>query len=302
MIYLVILNYALLASTFTIGKIALMYSKPCFLIGFRMILAGLLLLGYIVIKERSLVIRKDDIFLFMKVALTHVYFAFIPEFWALQFVSSAKTTVIYSVTPFIAALLSYFLYKERLGLKKIIALFIGMASLIPILMTDESLELLTYQVFSISGAELVLLVAASSGCYAWFVVKRLVARGYSMMFINGIAMLTGGILSMITSSVVEGIYPIPVTSWRYFLLGVIGLVLVSNIFFYNVYGFLLKHYSITFLSFAGFLLPVFGSLYGWYFLGEQITWHYCASLVLIVLGLGLFYKEEIQNSLGENTS
>ena len=44
---LIVLCYALLASTFTIAKATLEYAKPFFVIGFRMTVAGSIMLGYL---------------------------------------------------------------------------------------------------------------------------------------------------------------------------------------------------------------------------------------------------------------
>jgi drug/metabolite transporter (DMT)-like permease len=61
-----------------------------------------------------------------------------------------------------------------------------------------------------------------------------------------------------------------------------------------LYAWLFKHYSITLVTSAGFLCPIFGTFYGWFFLGEKITWHYFAALVLVAIGLAIFYKAEIK--------
>ena len=293
MMFLLILNYALIASTWPIAKTALMYAKPFFLVGFRMIIGGIFLLGYLVIFDRSrLIIRKSDVWLFTKVILSHIYVAFMFEFWALQYVSSSKAVVICSSTPFVAAILSYWLLHERFSVRKTIALCIGITSLIPILATHESLETLAGQFLSVSLPEGLLLVSVTSGCYAWFVIKTLITKGYSLLFINGFSMFVGGIMCMLTSFVFEGVSPVPVTAWQPFLFWVLALVCIANIIFFNLYGWLLRYYSITFMTFAGFLTPIFGSFLGWFFLHESITWHYFVSLVLVVVSLTLFYQEE----------
>ena len=46
--------YALFASVFTIGKTALEYTEPLFLVGSRMALAGVIMLVYEGIRQRSL--------------------------------------------------------------------------------------------------------------------------------------------------------------------------------------------------------------------------------------------------------
>ncbi|MFH1461663.1 MAG: DMT family transporter [bacterium] len=293
--FLVVLLYAILASTFTIAKIALGFAKPFFLIGFRMILAGSIMLSFIYFFQKTkFKIKKCDWSLFIKVAVFHIYLAFIPEFWSLQYLTSSKTNLIYSITPFVAAVLSYFLLKEKLSLKKFMGMFIGFLGVIPIFLTQTDTREATMELFSISLPEFVLLIAVFSGAYAWFVVKKLMDKGYSLLMINGVAMFLGGIGALITSVFAEGIATCPIFDFWPFLGWTSLLVLVANIIVYNFYGLLLKRYSITFVTSAGFLCPVFGAFYGSFFLSEKITWHYFLSLAFIILGLFIFYKDEFK--------
>lgn len=291
--FFVILLYALLASTFILAKKALAFSAPCFLIGFRMILAGIFLVGYCFFKDKKHVtIQPKDRWLFFKVALFHVYFAFVPEFWALQYLSALKTNVIYSASPFIAALLGYFLVNEKLSLSKIIGIAIGLLGLVPVLLIASTGAELSMEVWKISLPEVVLFGAVTSCTYAWFLVKKLMDRGYHLGFINGVAMLTGGVLSLITSFAVEGITP-AVSHWSSFIMWVLALICVANLVVYNLYGWLLRKHSLTFITLAGFLCPSFGVLYEWLFMGGVITWHYGVSIAVVALGLYVFNREAL---------
>ncbi len=294
--FLVILLYALLASTFTIAKICLSYAKPFFLIAFRMILAGSLMMGFLYFfKRKSFIIKKDDIWLFLNASIFHIYLAFILEFWSLQYLSSAKTNLIYSATPFVAAFLAYILLSEKLGIKKFIGMLIGFVGLIPILLTQTDIRETAMELFSVSLPEVVLLFAVISGAYAWFIVKRLLDKGYSLLMINGFSMFVGGLFALLTSLWFEGIESSPIFDLWPFLGWTFLLILVANIIVYNFYGWLLKKYSVTFVTSAGFLCPVFGAFYGYFFLSENITWHYFVSFSFICLGLFIFYRQEVAN-------
>lgn len=290
---MIVLLYALLASTFVFAKFALDFASPVFLIGFRMTLAGTLLLGYLVLfKRESLKIKKEDFFPFLRVAFFHIYLAFLAEFWSLQYVSSSKTNLIYSLTPFIAATLSFLIFKERLSFKKILGMLLGICGLCPILfLHQDSIE--GSEWLNISLPEVVLLVAVISASYAWFDIKKLMNKGYSLITINGAAMLVGGIGAFCSSFATEG-FKAPVTNWPEFLKYVFILILLSNVIFYNMYGWLLRRYSITFLTFAGFLCPIFGTFLGWFFRNETISWQYWISLCTIGAALYIFYKEELK--------
>lgn len=284
---LVALLYAILASTFIFAKQALMYAKPFFLIGFRMTLAGCLLLGFACLR-RHLVIRREDWWLFFRVALFHIYFSFILEFWALQYLSALKTTLIYSTTPFIAALLSYVLLKERLGRGKAVGIAVGLCGMVPIFMLGGGNA---HELLNITLPDVILFGAVVSGAYAWFLVKQLMNKGYSLAVINGVAMLIGGVLSFGTSMLLEST-PY-VYNWPKFLLWVACLIVVANVVVYNFYGWLLHRYSITFLTFAGFLCPSFAMLYDWLLLGGRLQPHYLISIVLVTTGLYIFYRKEL---------
>jgi drug/metabolite transporter (DMT)-like permease len=292
-VFLVVLLYAILALTFTIAKISLEFAKPFFLVGFRMILAGgIMLLFTYFFKRNKFYIKKSDIWLFIKVAIFHIYLVYIPDIWSLQYLSSSKSNLIYSATPFIAALLSYILLKEKLKFKKFLGMLIGLAGLIPILLTQTDIRETGMEFFSVSFPEIVLLIAVISGAYAWFIVKKLLDKGYSLLMINGFSMLLGGFWALITAFFVEGINKNSIFDFWPFLGWTLLLIFVANIVFYNFYGWLLKRYSITFVTSAGFLSPVFGAFYGYFFLSETISWHYYVSLIAIIIGLFVFYREE----------
>lgn len=292
MIFVVIL-YAVLASTFIFAKKAVTLANPCFLVAVRMLLAGAFILGFYALFHRKyLKIKRADWGLFIIVSFFHIYLVYLLDFWSLQYITALTSTLIYSSTPFIAAILSYFLLKERLTLKKIIGIIVGLGGLVPVIALQVQGQA-SSAFGSISLPEIVLFFAVISGAYAWFLVKKLMDRGYSFGMINGVAMLLGGIMSLVTAGIFEG-FAHPVKDLYPFMGWLFLLILSANIIFYNLYGFLLQRYSITFLTFAGWLSPCFATLYEWLFMGGTITWHYGVSLVLVFIGLYVFYQDELR--------
>lgn len=298
--FLVVLLYIFLALTFVFAKFIVQYASPIFIIASRMLLAGGMLLLYeIFYLKKHLIPHKKDWFLFLQTSLFHIYFSFVLEFWSMQYVSSSKANIIYSTTPFITALLSYILLKEKLSKIKIFGLLMGLGGLMPVLLLSTSNNGLSGEIFHISLPEIVLLFSVSSAAYAWFLVKKLMNKGYSLTLINGIAMFLGGVEALLTSVVVEIANPLwnnqpikLVYDLKPFLFWLFMLIIVANFIVYNLYGWLLRKYSITFLTFAGFLCPIFGAFFGWLFLGEQITWHYFISLIIISIALYIFCLED----------
>ncbi len=307
MILLFIL-YFLFGSAFTFGKIALSYLSPILFIGVRMSLSGLVLLGYIFLKRPSeCYIRPRDWGYFFLIMITNIYCAYNLEFWAMQYISAAKASLLYNLSPFVTALVSHILLHHRLTKKQWIGLMIGCIGLIPILTHQGILEQMSFHFGFISVPEFVMILSVFCAALGWIIMKKLMNRhSYSPVFINGVTMLSGGILSFITSLIFEeqtglivnsnwlvlGLSPL-YSSWLIFVVSTGLLILVANIIGYNIYGYLLSHYSPTFISFAGFTTPLFTALLDWILLGEIVPTAFYFSCVILLGGLYLFYQDEL---------
>jgi len=72
----------------------------------------------------------------------------------------------------------------------------------------------------------------------------------------------------------------------------VSVVFLAEVICYNLYAFLLKRYSATFLAFAGCLYPIFGALLGWFFFHEKITYNFFISVTIVSAALYLYYIAE----------
>lgn len=304
MLLLVFSMYVLFASTFTLAKAVLSYIPPILFIGIRMTIAGILMLLYY--KSYSaypISIRRRDWGLFGQGILFIIFCAYVLEFWALQFIDSGKSSLFFNLSPFITALFSYVIWREKLTKNQLVGMLIGFLGFIPLVYCIPTVNDVTGHCVAFVGLpELILLISVASFAYGWIVMKELVVvRSYSPLLVNGISMLGGGILAFITSLLLEG-RPHLITVGTQTTLqsavkvaGYMGaLILISNVICYNLYGYLLREYTATFLSFAGFTTPFFAVLFGVIFLGETVTWSICITAALVALGLYIFYKDEFK--------
>ncbi len=291
----VFLLYAGFASVFTFAKNTLPATEPYFLIGSRMLLAGFLLISYLAITSpNKLRISKPALLLAALLGFLNIYLVNALEFWGLQYLPSFKTCFIYSLSPFASALFSYFLLSETMTAKKWIGLMIGFAGFIPLLLSPGEEELKAGALFSFSWAEIAVIFAALISVYGWILLKNLVKdHNVSFLTANGYSMAVGGLIACVHSAFVESWNPVPVFDWPTFLFGFFSLLLISNLLCYNLYGWLLKRFSATFLSFAGFLTPLFSAFFGWFFLGETIDTVFFISAAIVFSGLFVFYQEEL---------
>lgn len=287
--------YALFASSFSVGKVLLSYAQPIFITGTRMLVGGSILLAYQYwgAREGFRIVWKHR-WLYLQMILFGIYITYILRFWALNYLPSSKTCFLYNLSPFLSSLYLYLLFGERMSKRQWVGLIIGFLGLIPILIATTPQEELFGEFLFVSWPELVILLSVATHSYSWIVMRKMVRyKSYSPIMINGLSMACGGLLALITSLIVEGTPPLitdvaPFVGWLMFV------VIVSNIICYNMYGSLLKRYSPTFLSFAGFLAPIFAGFYGWAFLNETITWHFYVSNIIVFIGLYIFYQEELK--------
>jgi drug/metabolite transporter (DMT)-like permease len=299
--FLVIILYAILATTFVTAKQSIYHVNPFFFIGIRMFLAGIFLLGYQRVRDgSSIAVKKGDLYYFLKLAFFHIFLSFSFEFWSLQYVTALKATVIFSASPFITAIIAYFLYKQKLSYKKFLGICIGVGGLIPYLMAQaKSVEGGFGSLFFITVPDISLFGAVVTSAYGWFLLADLMKKQYCLAVINGYAMFFGGLMSLVLNFICYG-FQNPVINFWPFIFWMFVLIVSANVIVYNLYGWLMNFYSITFISFVGFLSPIFGTIYEWIFFNCLITWKHVASLGLITLGLYIFYKDELTKKEGNN--
>jgi len=298
MTWLVALMYATWSSIFAFGKVVLQTTTPLFLTGSRMLLAGLIMVGFLAWKKPSAFRMSRS--QWTSIGLLAVFSIFLTnflEFWGLQYLSAAKTCFIYSLSPFFAALLSYIHFKEKMNRMKWVGMVIGFLGVIPVLMTQTGSEEL-FQAFAFfTWPTLAIVGAALFSIYGW-VILRLVVKDneVSPVTANGTSMLIGGVLALICSGFVDTWSPLPVNPGQGspFLMGLIGMTFLYNILCYNAYGWMLKRFTATFLSFMGLLSPIFASLSGWLFLGEPPSWQILLSTGIVSIGLWIVYRAELK--------
>ena len=293
---LIILMYALFATSFSIGKYLVKESSPFMVLGLRFTIAGIILISYQALwLKRSLYIKKSHLLHYLQITLIGIYCAYSLRLWGFKYLTSSKSAFIYNASPFFSALYSYLFFHERMTLKQWIGLVIGFLGLIPILIHTSAVEHDMGEFLFISWPELVMLISVGLHSYGWIVIRKLVKhKNYPPMMVNGITMFFAGILGLATIPFDDFHMPSSLSSYIGWLF---VAIIVSNIICYNLYGHLMKQFSATFLSFSGFLVPIFAAFYGWGFLGETITWHFYASSLIVFIGLYLFYQDELKKNL-----
>lgn len=147
--------------------------------------------------------------------------------------------------------------------------------------------------------EFALIFSVFFSVYGWILLKRIIYLRYSVVLANGLSMLLGGVICLCHSYFSgEKWDPFPVNDFACFSLYTIVSCFISNIVCYNLFGFLLRFFSVTFMNFAGLVTPIFALALGWFFLGEAIKWSFFVSLFIFAAGLCVFFAEEKRTACG----
>jgi drug/metabolite transporter (DMT)-like permease len=281
MIYLLLL-FAIGASTFTLCKAVLAHAAPFFYVATRMLIAGGLYLIYCAYKGIFLTsIKRRDLPLLLATAFCHIFLAFCADLWALQYMTSWESSFLYSLSPFISAVISICLFGKRLSWRQWLAITLAWSTMLPLLIDSPSISSGFLPLLGM------LLAVASSAC-GWILVESLIKRGYDPKYINGSSMLLGGAGALMLSLAVEPWTPVPVYAWRPFVWQTLTIIIISNGIFYGMYAALLKKYDAVYIACAGSLCPVFTLLFGWLFLSEPFCLMLIPMSVISTVAIYLF--------------
>ncbi|MCC7414685.1 MAG: EamA family transporter [Epsilonproteobacteria bacterium] len=302
----ILLLYLCMACGFAFGKASLAYMPPLLFVGARMSIAGLILVWYqFFFKKERFVVHLQHGALFAAMCLFHIYGSYALEYWAMQYVSSFKASLLFNLSPFVTALLAYFFANELMTHRKWVGLVVGFIGMTPILLECEAQADEVCNPTLLLLAEAALIGSVICAALGWIFMKRLVkTHEYSPVMINGVSMIVGGGMALITSYLFETWPTLFVTvdqqgqslnaglMTAFFYMAL--LILLCNIISYNLYGVLLRSYSATFLSFAGFLTPLFTALLSSLLFGQSPSIWFFISVAGVGLGLYLFYGEELR--------
>lgn len=296
--FIVAIMYALWSTVFSFGKMALEVSPPLFLTSARMLLAGVLLLGFLALFKRSSLKFSPKLFLplalygFLGMYLTNAF-----EFWSLKHLSAAKTCFLYSLSPFMAAFFSYLHFGEKMNGRKWLGMGIGIAGILPALAIQTGSEGEVGGFFIFSWPELAMFAAVLCASYGWILLRLMVKdSAVTPSLSNGVGMLLGGLFALVHSLFAESWSPLPVheSALPAFAQGVMLTTLISNIVCSNLMGYVLKRFTATFVSFMGLLSTLFASISSWTILGEAPSLVILLSTGIVGIGLWLIYSAELK--------
>ncbi|NMP33416.1 DMT family transporter [Thalassotalea sp. M1531] len=197
--------------------------------------------------------------------------------YAVLYLSAGVTSVLNGTTPIFGAIVAFFWLKDRISLPAMIGLMLGFAG-VYILMSGKIS----------SGSENVLLptlaVLGATFCYA-------IAANFTKLYLNDLKPLVLAAGSQISATILLlpiGLYYLPETlPSTDAILSVIALGIFCTGIAYILFFRLITDVGPTKAISVTYLIPMFGLLWGYLFLNEEINTSIIAGSCCILIGVGL---------------
>lgn len=294
---IVFVTFALLASAITVNKLILAILPPILAVAVRMLVAGVIIISYCLFKKSErikLSYLKQDLVVILGVALLTTSVPSLLKSYALKNMLSSKVTLLGSIDPFVTAVYSYFLFNEKLTLNKLWGIIIAVIGLSILVASTTNTEIGVASFGILSYPEIATFLSVAISRYGWMIVQMLLKRErYSPLELNGVTMTITGIVATISSLTQETLPSITQIDFRLVCL-ILYTIFVGNILAYRLYGKILKEHSSTLIALSGFSVPIFVYFYGLIFLGEQWSNIFVISAIITLIGLLIFYKEDLR--------
>lgn len=327
----VFLGFAFMASATVANKYALTALSLLLMVGLRMLCAGIILFLYYHKKSHRLTFGyfKHDLPILLGISLLTMLVPALFKAFALKHMLASKAAFIASLDPFVTALYSYFFWNEHLTKKKVIGIILGFAGTLILLISSSAGENALMAFSIISYPEIAAFLAMAIGRIGWMFVQQLLRKErYTPAEVNGLLMSISGILAFVIpfifaatvsllsmipvinmhslsytfSDAASFLYPNATSNSHLFwvIFAVIYTIVIGNVLGYTMYAQFLKRHSATFVSLAGFSVPLYVYLFSNVLLGEPLSLNFLAASCVTFIGLMIFYQDEI-NKISHNS-
>lgn len=288
----VILSMIFWSFSFIWFKMANETFRPLTIVFIRLVISVILLNIYISLTSNHIRIRKEDMKLFLLLAIFEPFLYFLGESFGLTYVSATTGSVIISTIPVIAAIGAWILFRERLKVINyagIILSFIGI--LVFILNKDGSLSfdirgivLLTFAVFAAVGYNLTL--------------SRLVGN-YDPVYIVNIQNMIGAILFLPVFLIFELSHFIDTPfSFRSFI-PVVELAVFASCGAFILFAYAVRKMGVARANVFTNCIPIFTAFFSFIVLGDRMTFQNIAGIIIVVAGLFMSQINGRQKQSGE---
>ncbi len=266
---------AIWGASFLFIRIAVPALGPAFLMNGRVLFAAVfLLLVAIVLKKRLLLAEHWRHYLklgFINSALPFLLFAY-----AAGVLTASLLSVVNATAPIWGALIGILFYRQPMSAKVLCGLVLGVSG-VAILVGFDPILLQPGAILAVAAA------AGAACCYG--IATHYTRRAKAIEpFANAHGSMWGALCCLLPATLV---FPVQQTVTPGVALAVLALGVLCTGVAYLLYFKLVQEVGATSTLTVTFLIPVFGVLWGWLFLQEQVGWHTLGGSLTVLMGTAL---------------
>lgn len=289
--------YVVWGSTYLAIRVAVETMPPFLMAGTRFVLAGTLLILFVMIQRGFHATWKQWIdsviasFLMLLAGNGLVC-------WAEQEITSSIATLLVSANPFMFVIAEWFVASrqrnsgqngkptqgDRPSVLTMIGLVMGFVGLYMLVLQGDKSDAST-------GFDLMRVLAIFCACACWTVgslYTRYSAQPTDPFSGASMQMLCGGVWLLLAGTLLgewsqwewNSVSRASIGAWLY-------LVVAGSLIAYTTYLWAMKHCSPTLVSTYAYVNPIVAVFLGWWLLNEEISWHTIAAAACIVAGVAV---------------
>ena len=259
-------------------KVGLEDLTPMFSLSLRLLISGIILLLFILIKEKKFTYDKSQFKIIVYLTLFNFSIPYMLVYWGELYIYSDLAAIILATHPFFTSLISLrILRTEKFSIKDNFGIFVGFCGILLIF----SENLLSGIDFHFIGMLAILL---SSLSFAFVdVILRKYKDNYNPLRINVIPLLTSGLLLIIYSLIFENIKQNNFTTSA--VVSVLYLSIFGTVITFTILLWLIQRIRLSIITLATFKIPIIAIIVGWLFLDEALTKLQIFGTVFVLTGV-----------------
>lgn len=259
-------------------KASLFSLSPFYSVGFRFVIASVLVLFFVRFKKLKVQTDKTSVKLYLVMAFFSYVIPYGLVYWAEQFVPSGLAAVLFGVYPFFVLLFSYMaLPGEQINIFKVLGIIIGFCGTLVIFSENLGGDVSFYL---LGMAALILSAITQAGNS---VVIKKYGSYLNPLSMNFIPMFIAGVLFLVLAFFIEDFSKQVFDTNAY--VSVLYLAFFGTVVTFTSYYWLLKRISVIILSLISFINPVIALILGWIIFNEQLSSRDLLGSVLVLTGL-----------------
>jgi drug/metabolite transporter (DMT)-like permease len=269
-------------TTYLAARIGVSGFPALFFMGFRNVVAGALLLGLLILKNRSFPWTLADIGLQLVPGWCMITFGTGLVGWCVQFIPSGLAALLYATVPLFTIMINVLARKEeRINAHVAVGMMLGLAGVM--LVFRDNLEYLADRKSFVGIC--VTLASCVSWCLGGLYTKSYAGRTVSF-FNAAIQMMAGGVGLFALSAFNEDWTNLPVMQPKS-VFALLYLIFFGSILAYASYLFAMSRLPAGLVSIYAYINPLVALVLGFLILDEKITWLTTAAFAVTLSGVFL---------------